>query len=480
MTHHDDDKLAAWLEEGPAHGPAAPLERAFSVTRAGGQRPGWLVAMTGGTIARERTNASTRLTLVLVTVVTLMALLAGTILVGSLLRPPQVVLPSLLPDPNASAEPSALAEPGRIVYTRWRVLAAGEEDCNPSGQFGHCRYTSVLSSRPDGSDERLLFAEPHAIVVAASPDGSKLLVSTNGPQGDNIYLTDINGSRLQLLDTKCERAHLCDGDGGFAFSPDGTRLAFSRSIGGEGAPLDAIGSVIAIMDLATGAVVQLDSTFAANPDLGDPCHGNCGEGQDRDPRWSPDGERLLFARTEIGTPGKPLDNEHFFLDKTVYVVDADGGNLRQLVPTELSMDSAAWSTDGSLIVLTQSLDMFPAPEIHNSQVLHNIYVVRPDGTGLQQLTSDKVTPLGTDAPGEFGAQFPNWTRDGRIVFSRNPAQEGMVYQLWVMDADGGNATQLDPSDPVALTAIGCISCPYPPVDPFDTGRPINAFWIPVP
>jgi dipeptidyl aminopeptidase/acylaminoacyl peptidase len=424
-----------------------------------------------------------RLRMVLAAAVVALAVVgtAGAIVVGGLLTQRPIPSPPLdIASPDASADPSVAPAAGRIVYTRWRVVADGEEDCDPPGVSGSCRYTSIFSSNPDGSGERLLFPEPRASLVTASADGSKLIVSTMGPQGDNLYLTDMDGSFLQLLDTRCERVRLCDGDGPFVFSPDGTRLAFARSIGGDGAPMDALGSVIAVQDLATGAVVELDSTFASNPDLGDPCHGNCGEGQDTDPSWSPDGEHLLFSRVEIGIPNVPLGPGHEFLDKTVYVVDADGGNLRQLVPTELSIRSAAWSPDGSLIVLTQSLDMFPAPDIRNWQSLHNIFVVRPDGTGLRQLTTDTVTPVGTDAPGEFGAQFPTWTRDGHIAFNRNPEQERGVYQLWVMDSDGRNVTRLDPSDPVALTAIGCISCPYPPVDPFDTGRPSKAFWIPGP
>ena len=46
-----------------------------------------------------------------------------------------------------------------------------------------------------------------------------------------------------------------------------------------------------------------------------------------------------------------------------------------------------------------------------------------------------------------------------------------------MDSDGGNQTELDPSDATALTAIGCVSCPYPPMDPTIT-YPTTAFWLP--
>ena len=53
MNHENDERLVAWLADGPAHGPTAVLERAFSVTRRTRQRPAWLVAARGGTIAAE-------------------------------------------------------------------------------------------------------------------------------------------------------------------------------------------------------------------------------------------------------------------------------------------------------------------------------------------------------------------------------------------------------------------------------------------
>jgi hypothetical protein len=49
-------------------------------------------------------------------------------------------------------------------------------------------------------------------------------------------------------------------------------------------------------------------------------------------------------------------------------------------------------------------------------------------------------------------------------------------ELWVMDADGANATQIDTNDIAALTAVGCVDCPYPPGS---DGNELRAFWRPV-
>ena len=106
----------------------------------------------------------------------------------------------------------------------------------------------------------------------------------------------------------------------------------------------------------------------------------------------------------------------------------------------------------------------------------DIYTVRPDGSDLRRLTTDTAGPIGTTEPVEYGAGFPTWTRDGRIVFSRNVELDERVWQVWVMDRDGSNPTQIDPSDVAAFTAIGCVVCPYPPADPL--GRPAPAYWVP--
>jgi Tol biopolymer transport system component len=349
---------------------------------------------------------------------------------------PSVVVPSQLP----IAEPSAAPVAGRIVYTRFRTLTKGQEGCK-----NFCHRASVFTSNEDGSDERELIPGPYSFVVAMSPDGSSLIISQRLPDGDHGYLTDVDGSKPQRLDTGCRLPCVEDSVGSFwwpavAFSPDGSRLAFVRGFGDDilGDPR----SVIAIMDMATGAVVELDSTAgAASP-----------------PSWSPDGARLVFGS---------------------FVVNADGTNLLQVVPAALSSGAtfggARWSPDGSLIVFTSFVDTVVQG---NSQRLIDIYTVRPDGSGLQRITTDSVGPLGTTEPGDFGARYPSWTRDGRIVFTRDADQGEAVMQLWVMDRDGSNATRLDPSDAATLTAIGCVSCQYPATDAGEL--PSVALWITAP
>jgi hypothetical protein len=356
---------------------------------------------------------------------------------------PSVVPPSQLP----SAEPSSAPVAGRIVFTRWKTLKNGQEDCTTSAGF--CHRASVFIANDDGSNERQFIPGPYSHVLAASPDGSKLIVSIREPGGDSVYVTDADGSTRRPLDTHCQSP--CLRDFAFSFSADGSRLAFLRSRSGKPGP-SGEDLVVATMDMASGTVVELESShdFAGRPGL------------------SPDGARVAFGN---------------------HVVDVDDSNLRQIASADLFTEESGvfsaglaapqWSPDGSLVAFTSFNETFPTnPPERNSQVRIDIFVVRPDGTGLQRLTTDTVGALGTNGPRDFGASFPTWTPDGRIVFTRYPAQEEDPFELWVMDADGSDATRLDPSPAAALTALGCVACPYPGTTYHDTGIPSLAFWIP--
>ena len=283
-------------------------------------------------------------------------------------------------------------------------------------------------------------------MLAASPDGSKLIVSIRESDEDHTYLTNADGSALRLLDTHCQLP--CLGDFAFTFSADGSRLAFMRTRSGAPGP-SGEDLVVATMDMASGTVVELESShdFAGRPGL------------------SPDGSRVAFGN---------------------HVVDVDGSNLEQIAPADLFTDELGvfsaglaapqWSADGSLIAFTSFNDTFPTnPPERNSQRRMDIYVVRPDGSDLQRLTTDTVGPLGTNDPGDFGAAFPAWTRDGRITFTRFPMPPATEFELWVVDRNGSNSARLDPSDAATLTAVGCTSCAYPPLEEIQV--PPFAYWI---
>lgn len=423
-------------------------------SRGGWQRPGLLLAAALVTVA-----------------------MLGAVAVGSgLLRVPDLApTPVPRPAPSEAARQSDLPTTppavGRVVYQRHTQIANGQEGAcvTPSGP-GCTQWSTIFVANDDGSEPRELTpnawdAEP----VALSPDGTHLIVRVMAgePREDHHYLTDLNGSGLELLDTGCETP--CVADWGFAFSPDGERLAFIRSFGSVEPSIEITESVLAIMDWATGDVVELDST-RAHPSA-DFCPEGCPVGSNESPRWSPNGAQLLFTRSGLAGPADPAA----FIGVLTFIVDDDGGNLRQLVPLELFARDAQWSSDGARIVFTSATE--GATEDQAFYGLNDIYTVRPDGTQLTRLTRYSEGPI--QEYQAIGAQRPNWTRDGRIVFVLIPRGEGAdaPAQAWIMDADGTNAVAISPADAATFTSLGCMTCPYP-LDAFARGS--DAIWLPRP
>jgi Tol biopolymer transport system component len=480
MSDHDE-QLARWLELGPDRGPAEPLETVMGRIGDVPQRPAWLVGLRGGTIAARPVDRRWQLAAAAALVV--LALVAGGLIAtgGPGLGPDAsaVVVSSDGPSPVPSVLPVG-GTPDVIVYTETKELENGEEDCH--ARF-HCFRSWVAIVNADGSGQRRLFpdAPPTQSVAAVSPDGRRVLVTGVEAQdgtalAPTYYLTDLGGATPTILDTGCAGPCVSDTIGSFAFSPDGGRLAFVRSLveGGGGDPFVGDATVIAVMDLASSTVAELASTRASNPFVGMPCGYACGEGVDEAPRWSPDGRRLLFSRSAIGIPNQPRS----VLDTKLFLVDADGSDLRQLVATELYARDAQWSPDGSLIVFTSAIETLTIDDfgkLEDWHQLNDLWTVRPDGSEPTRITSFTAGPV-PDLPGDVGATLPTWTRDGRIVFTVRPEQQDdpPPWQMWVVDADGTDGTRIEPGDAVTLTGLGCQSCAYPAPDP--RNFPLMGFW----
>ena len=146
---------------------------------------------------------------------------------------------------------------------------------------------------------------------------------------------------------------------------------------------------------------------------------NCATREDRlliagaeahSPRWSPDAAHIAFRKSD-----------------TIFIVDADGTNLREIEGLPDFSSAPSWSPDGSQIAF-----------VSRGAVTWEIFTIELGSGRVQQLTRT------TEA--RISSQGPAWSPDGtKIAFDR---VQDRNYDIYVMDADGSNVQRVTSNDKV--------------------------------
>ena len=259
--------------------------------------------------------------------------------------------------------------------------------------------------------------------------------------GGDIYLADANGGN---------RTKLFAGphwDGHAMFSPDGTKIVFESGQDDNSTALmvmraDGTGTTTLISRMAEDDTViswSSDSRWiatAARPMdevsvpsgshvpgvdvriiVGDVERGTASivggsELFGHDPRWSPDGTMLAFGRNYRCCSGPP---------DSLWLMRPDGTELRQLSSLP-GGGVPAWSPDGRRIA-------FLAEGIDRDS---DLYLVDVDGNDVQKITD---TPL--------DESFPVWSPDGtKIAFLTNQNPYGIKAEMEILDVSDGRVTTL--------------------------------------
>ncbi len=226
----------------------------------------------------------------------------------------------------------------------------------------------VWVMQPDGSNVTQITAHsatdnyPHV-----SPDGTKILFTSDRDGDDDIYVMNVDGTNIANL------TNSSDSETMGLWSPDGSKIAFVGEQNGN------------------------KDIYIMNSDGGNPQRLTWDAGWDGWPTWSPDGTKIAFSSYRESR-------------YQIYVMDADGSKQHKLINSEDDDFSPTWSPDGTKIAFTK------VPLEGNA----DIYVMNADGSNVQRLTDNPA----------FDGNC-HWSPDGRrIAFASTRDGYTEIYVMY--------------------------------------------------
>jgi TolB protein len=263
---------------------------------------------------------------------------------------------------------------GRIAFMRYRLHDAPYQ-------------AEIFTVNSDGSGERKVTHVARGLYDDSpdwAPDGSRIVFERCGGGRCHIWSVLRDGRGLKRLSPSCPHrpgTPKCADNSGPVYSPDGRHIAFS----------------------ADDVLMVADANLRhAHP-----------VGRGFQPGWSPDGSRLAF----VWKPGNR---------SAVFVENVDGTGRQRITAFPLRAgDHPDWSPDGTRI-------LFNTGGIHIRG--QNLFTVRPDGTGLRQLTHFSGKTKTNLENGSFSPDGESIVF-ATVVGAANAPHAGLD-DVFVMSADG--------------------------------------------
>jgi Tol biopolymer transport system component len=315
-----------------------------------------------------------------------------------------------------------------VAVTALVAIAATAAVATAPGVNGRIAFRRYLNDKQtksalfvmnaDGTQVQQITSPPRGIVDDQpdwSPDGSQLSFyrAVNGP----FYVATVraDGSSYRRATPACTRKLLpdripagCEDASAASFTPDGQHVTYARATGRvRQFPKYQWDQI----EHAAVAIIGLDGS-GEHELLRLPRYA----GDINFPQVSPDGRLIVFERVN-----SPLRRPR--LARALFVMNADGSNVHRVTPWKLAAgDNPDWAPDSSRILFRSKEDV----DDERSQY----FTVRPDGTGLTQLTHFPFSK----GHRLFSAAF---SPDGnQIVFARGDGTGR--GDIWLMNADGTN------------------------------------------
>ena len=196
---------------------------------------------------------------------------------------------------------------------------------------------------------------------------------------------------------------------------------------------------------STRESVKCDQIFVMNTDGSAQHVVSTGKGRTTCSFWYPDGKKILYASTHLGSPECPPKPDYskgyvwaIYPSFDIFTAQPDGSDLKQLTKEPGYDAEAVISSDGKKIVFTS---------VRNGDL--DIYIMDADGSNVKQLTHE----LGYDGG-------PTFSPDGKLIVYRahhpKTDQEIKDYkdllaqnlirptylEIWTMKADGSDKHQI--------------------------------------
>ena len=248
----------------------------------------------------------------------------------------------------------------------------------------------LFVARPDGTGTEQLATDILPGVhkgVDWSPDGQRLVFIDEA--SERMWIAHLDGSATEPV-AACYKPG-CDHA---AWSPDGTRIAFSRYQNADGIVGPAAVGIY-VVDLATGRVspvVKLERPYLADV-----------------PRWSPDGSQIVFSVDR-------MDADAYDTGAAIAIVPVAGGEPRYLTEFEMFASAPDWSWATNEIAFSRDLiETKRAPEPGDDT--RDLYGIRPDGSGLRTITKARTGQA---------LKGPRWTPNGTAITAYDTMLPGGV------------------------------------------------------
>jgi TolB protein len=250
----------------------------------------------------------------------------------------------------------------------------------------------IYSMKPDGTDrERLTNNDVLDEDPSPSANGRWLVFERAFGADAEIMRMKPNGTRVRRLTNTAPGGDVSSNP---AFSPNGNKIVFNSDRNGN--------DQLFLMNFDGSNEVPLTNPVNAD---------------DGNPRWSPDGDWIVFDREfAVGTP-----------ERRICKVRPNGNGEDCLTDEDFNqVEDPDWAPNSRKIV-------FEGIKSTGGFTEDNIFVMRRDGTGVKQLTARNNV-----------ASDPAYSPNGaKIIFE---LEDAAPNSLFIMNADGTNEHRVTPAD----------------------------------